>query len=504
MTLANDYNLLNDEARRQLGQPGLLHIGGEWRPAESGETMAVIDPSSGKEVTRVARADARDVNAAVAAARRAFESGPWPRMRPHEREILMLKLAGLLDQWSETLAQIETVSSGKLIQNTRLIDAEFSAHCLRYMAGWASKMGGRTHELSVPYAPGQRFTGETRLFPIGVVAGITPWNVPLAEAVFKLAPVLATGCTLVLKPAESTPLTTLLLARLCEEAGIPPGVVNVVTGEGSVVGQALVSHPGVDKINFTGSTAVGRMIAATAGPAMKKFNLELGGKSAVVICADADLEEAIPGAAWAILGNHGQNCCAGSRLYVHDSLFDKVMEGVAAIAESLKIGPGLDPASQLGPMVSHAHRDRVAGYVERGVADGAALFSGGAPVDDPGAYLRPAILVPKRDETAVVQEEIFGPVLVAGRFNELSSVMDRVNGTEFGLGASIWSRDVDLIDQFIDKAEAGMVWINNHNTLDLAMPFGGWKQSGVGHELGEEGVRSHMAIKSVIRRYRSL
>jgi phenylacetaldehyde dehydrogenase len=501
MTLANDYSLLSDAARSFASGRRELFIDGEWRSPRAGRYRPVIDPSHGGAIAEVAEADAADVDDAVRAARRAFESGPWPAMRPHEREALMLRLAELIAAEAATIAQIETVNSGKLIQNTRLFDADFSVHTLRYMAGWATKLHGKTMELSVPYLPGARFSGFTRLQPLGVVAGITPWNVPLCEAVWKLAPVLATGCTIVLKPAEQTPLTTLRLAQLCAEAGIPAGVVNVVTGSGAVAGAALVEHPGVDKINFTGSTEVGRIIAGSAGPRLKKYNLELGGKSPVVIAADADLDAAIPGAAWAILGNHGQNCCAGSRLYVHRSIFDTVVEGVAEIAASLKIGPGLDPSTGLGPMVSHAHRDRVLGYVERGVADGGSLFFGGEAIDDPGAYLRPAIIVGARPTDAVVQEEIFGPVLVATPFDDMDGVMPQVNGTSFGLGASIWSRDFDLIEDFVDRVQAGTVWINNHNTLDLSLPFGGWKQSGVGHELGEEGLMSHLAIKAgVVRR----
>lgn len=501
MSLANDYRLLSDAARSYLSGTKQLFIDGEWRVPHSGRYSDVVDPSHGGSVAQVADADAEDVDAAVRAARRAFESGPWAAMRPHEREALMLKLADLIAAEAATIAQIETVNSGKLLQNTRLFDADFSVHTLRYMAGWATKIAGKTMELSVPYMPGARFSGFTRLQPLGVVAGIMPWNVPLCEAVWKLAPVLATGCTIVLKPAEQTPLTTLRLAELCAEAGIPAGVVNVITGSGAVAGTALVEHPGVDKINFTGSTEVGRIIAASAGPRLKKYNLELGGKSPVVIAADADLDAAIPGAAWAILGNHGQNCCAGSRLYVHRSIFDKVIEGVAEIANSLKIGPGLDPTSGLGPMVSHQHRDRVLAYVARGVADGGSLFFGGEAVDDSGAYLRPAIIVGAKHDDAVVQEEIFGPVLVAMPFDDMGAAMGQVNGTSFGLGASIWSRDFNLINDFVDQVQAGMVWINNHNTLDLSLPFGGWKQSGVGHELGEEGIQSHLAVKAgVIRR----
>lgn len=501
MTLANDYALLSDDARiRTSGQKQLL-IDGEWRAPRAGGYAPIVDPSHGAQIASMALADAADIDLAVSAARRAFETGPWRNMRPHEREQVMLRLADLIASQAATLAQVETVNSGKLIQNTRLFDADFSVHTLRYMAGWATKIAGKTMDLSVPYLPNVRFSGFTRMQPIGVVAGITPWNVPLCEAVWKLAPVLATGCTIVLKPAEQTPLTTLRLGELCLEAGIPAGVVNVVTGTGAVAGAALVEHPGVDKINFTGSTQVGRIIASAAGARLKKYNLELGGKSPVVIAADADLDIAIPGAAWAILGNHGQNCCAGSRLYVHRSIFDRVIEGVAAIARSLKIGPGLDPESALGPMVSHAHRDRVVAYIERGVADGGTLVCGGDAVDDPGAYVRPALIVGAQPQHAVVQEEIFGPVLVAFPFDDMAEVMTHVNGTSFGLGASIWSRDFATINRFVERVQAGMVWINNHNTLDLALPFGGWKQSGVGHELGEEGLYSHLAVKAGVVRH---
>jgi len=501
MTLANDYSVLTDTARAFAEGTKQLFIDGAWRDPRAGQYRAVIDPSHGGAVAQVAEADAADVDDAVNAARRAFESGPWATMRPHEREAIMLRLADLIMANVETIAQIETINSGKLVQNTRLFDAEFSAHTLRYMAGWATKIAGKTMELSVPYMPGTRFSGFTRMQPLGVVAGITPWNVPLCEAVWKLAPVLATGCTIILKPAEQTPLTALFLAELCMQAGVPAGVVNVVTGAGSVAGAALVEHPGVDKINFTGSTNVGRIVAASAAPRLKKYNLELGGKSPVVIAPDADLELAIPGAAWAILGNHGQNCCAGSRLYVHHSLFDRVIEGVAEIAKSLKIGPGLDPTSGLGPMVSAAHRDRVMGYVERGVADGGSLVYGGEAVDDPGAYMNPALIVGAKQSDVVVQEEIFGPVLVAFPFDDMDGVMAQVNGTSFGLGASIWSRDFATIENFVERVEAGMVWINNHNTLDLSLPFGGWKQSGVGHELGEEGLKSHLAVKAGVVRH---
>jgi phenylacetaldehyde dehydrogenase len=496
MSLANDYGLLGEAARDFIAKPKRLFIDGAWREPFSGQYLPIVDPSHGGEIGMVPQAGPQDVDAAVQAARRAFEGGPWRTMRPHQREALMLRLAELVAAHAEELAQIETVNSGRLIQNTRLFDAELSVHTLRYMAGWSTKIAGKTMDLSVPYLPDRRFSGFTRHEPIGVVAAITPWNVPLCEAVWKLAPVLATGCTVVLKPAEQTPLTTLRLAELCEEAGVPPGVVNVLTGSGAVTGAALVEHPGVDKINFTGSTEVGRRIAASAAPRMKRYNLELGGKSPVVIAPDADLDEAVPGAAWAIFGNHGQNCCAGSRLYVHSSLFDRVVDGVARIAAEIRLGPGLDPASGMGPMVNAAHRDRVMGFIEAGVRDGAELVCGGEPVADPGAYLRPALLVGADHRHKVVQEEIFGPVLTAFPFDTVGEVLPLVNGTRFGLGASIWSRDLATVQQFFEGFRAGTVWINNHNTLDLALPFGGWKDSGVGHELGEEGLYSHLLTKA--------
>ena len=314
MNLANDLSRLSEKASAFLGTEKKLFIDGQWRAAKSGETLAAIDPSSGTQVTRFAAGGAEDVDDAVKAARKAFETGPWSKMRPYQREALMLRLADLIEGEVQSLAEIETVNSGKLVANTRLFDAELSVHTLRYMAGWSTKIQGRTSDLSVPYLPDMRFSGFSKRYPVGVIAAITPWNVPLGQAVWKLAPALATGCTIILKPAEQTSLTALRLAELCAEAGIPDGVVNVVTGLGSVAGAALVDHPGVDKISFTGSTNVGRMIAASAAPRFKPYHLELGGKSPVIIAADADVEQAIPGAAWAIYGNQGQNCCAGSRL----------------------------------------------------------------------------------------------------------------------------------------------------------------------------------------------
>lgn len=500
MSLANNVSLLSTKASEFLETEKLLFIGGKFKPARSHETMASIDPSSGLEIARFAVGDAQDIDDAVIAARKAFESGPWPKMRPFEREALLLRLAVLIENEVQSLAEIESLDSGRMLINTRLFDAELSVHTLRYMAGWATKIQGRTMDLSVPYAPDQRFSGFTKRFPVGVIGAITPWNVPLGQAVWKIAPVLATGCTVVLKPAEQTSLTALRLAELCVEAGVPDGVVNVVTGLGSVAGAALVEHPGIDKITFTGSTAVGRMIAQSAAPRFKPYNLELGGKSPVVIAEDADLDLAIPGAAWAIYGNHGQNCCAGSRLFVHESLFDRVVEGVADIAKTIRLGPGLHPDTMMGPLVSQAHRNRVLGYVDSARSAGATVLSGGEALDGPGAYITPVIMTDLRHDHAAVQEEIFGPVVSAFRFSSTDEAIALANDVSFGLAASIWTSRIDTAQKFFDAFRAGTVWINTHNVLDIAIPFGGMKDSGVGHELGEEGLLAHTKLKVGIRR----
>lgn len=495
MTTANDLSRLTAKAAAFIGGEKGLFIGGEWRAAESGETLPVVDPSSGREVGRIAQAGASDVDAAVASARRALEDPAWARMRSHQREEIMLRLAELIRAEAPALAEIETVNSGKLIANTRLFDVDLSVHTLRYMAGWASKLHGETMDLAVPYLPQMRFNGFTRRFPVGVVAAITPWNVPLCQAVWKLAPVLATGCTIVLKPSELTSLTALRLAELCEEAGVPAGVVNVVTGTGEVTGKALIEHPGVDKINFTGSTRVGRLIAEHAARSFKHYNLELGGKSPLIIAEDADLEKAIPGAAWAIYGNSGQNCCAGSRALIHEKHFDKVLAGVADIAASIRLGPGLDPASMMGPLVGKIHRARVAEHVDRARTSGAQVI-GGEIVNGEGSYFTPAIITGLDHGHPTVQQEIFGPVLCAFPFKDDEEALRLANDTAFGLGASIWTEGLTTANRYFERLKAGTVWINTHNVLDLSLPFGGVKQSGVGFELGRQGIESHTVVRA--------
>jgi phenylacetaldehyde dehydrogenase len=496
--LNNDFNLLGDASRAFLGQEHKLRIAGKHVASSGGGMTPLVDPSSGEIVGHVPEATPGDVDAAVRAARVALEDGPWARMRPHERALAMSKLADLIEQNGRELAELETINSGRLIANTRIFDVEFSAHVLRYMSGWATKIEGRTVDISAPYMPAGEFFSFTTREPIGVVAGIVPWNVPLCQAVWKLAPALAAGCTVVLKPAEPTPLTALRLADLAVEAGIPAGVVNVVTGSGAGAGAALATHPGVDKISFTGSTTTGKIIATHAAGAFKKYNLELGGKSPVVIMPDADLEKAIPGAAWAIFGNHGQNCCAGSRLYVHESLFDKVLEGVAEIARSIRLGPGLDPASQMG-------RWSIA-------PSNSASWTMSRPA---GAKVRRCLPAARRS------------IMLAATFNPRCSSIPRNRCVWFGRRFSArfwWPRSSPTrqkpcnwqtipisvlapasgrvtsarVHRFIKGFKAGNVWVNVHNILDTALPFGGAKNSGVGYDLGEQSVLDHTRIKAAV------
>ena len=496
--LSNDLSKLSQASTDYIQSKKTMLINGAEREASDGKTFPVYDPSSGEQIAEVPHASTEDVSAAVQAAREAFDKGPWPKLKPAARERMVLKLADLLEKNAEEFAEIEAVNSGRTLINTRLFDVDLSVDYLRYMAGWATKIHGKTIDTTVPYAPGMDFFAYTKREPLGVVAGITPWNVPLGQSIWKLAPVLATGCTIVLKPAEQAPLTTLRFAQLIEAAGIPPGVVNVVTGYGHTTGAALAEHPLVDKISFTGSTETGKKIALQAVSQFKKYPLELGGKSPVIILDDADLDTAIPGAAWAIYGNHGQNCCAGSRLYVHQSIYEKVVEGIAKIAAQIKLGPALDPNTEMGPLVSREQQKRVMAYIESGVTQGASILTGGCTLEHPGFYVKPTVLVNTRQDMKVVQEEIFGPVLVASPFEDVEEMLVRANDTKYGLGASIWTQNISRMHRLVPRIKAGTVWVNTHNVLDLAVPFGGVKESGVGSELGEEAIYQHTQIKATI------
>ena len=473
-----------------------LFIGGRWVDAKSGKTFDTFDPGSGRVVARVAEGDAADIDAAVAAARAAFEGGAWSRMSGSERAKLMWKLAELIEQHRDELAELESVNNGKPLANIRNSDLVMSAEVLRYTAGWATKVTGETINLSQP----GNFHAYTLREPVGVVGQIIPWNAPLMMAAWKLAPALATGCTVVLKPAEQTPLTALRLGQLIQEAGFPDGVVNIVTGFGETAGAALAAHADVDKVAFTGSGEVGRLIIKAAAGNLKKVSLELGGKSPVIVFPDADLDIAVPGAARAIFNNSGQVCAAGSRLYAHKRVFDRLIEGVAQEAGKLRIGHGLNPETQMGPLVSQEQLDRVSGYVAQGRSDGAKIITGGARIGSEGYFMAPTILTETQPSMSVVREEIFGPVLCAMSFDDddLDRIASEANRTVYGLAASIWTRDLSTAHKMARRLKAGSVGVNMHGTLDPAMPFGGYKQSGWGREKGREVLDLYTEVKSVV------
>jgi len=480
-----------------LRRPGRLLIGGEWVDSKSSVRIPVMDPATGAEIATVADANAADVDRAVAAARAAFESGPWATMLPAAREALLWRLSDLIQKNADELAELESLDNGKTKFMASVVDVPGAVNHFRYMAGWATKIEGSTIEVSIGGPEGGRVNAFTRREPVGVVAQIIPWNFPLVMAAWKLAPALAVGCTCVLKPAEQTPLTALRLGELIIEAGFPPGVVNILTGYGETTGAALVKHPGIDKIAFTGSTAVGKLINKQATDTLKRVSLELGGKSPVIVLPDADASTVIGGAAGAIFFNAGQVCAAGSRLYVHRKIFDQVVEGIGSAAQGIKLGPGLDPATQMGPLVSREQQDRVLEYIESGRKEGASIVAGGEAPSHEGYYVKPTVMADVNRSMRVVQEEIFGPVLVAQRFDDLDEVAALANDTPYGLSASIWSNDLKAVHRLVPKIKAGTVWVNTHGPVDANMPFGGYKHSGLGREHGRVGIEMYTELKSV-------
>jgi len=496
-SLVNDPGLISKEVAEFLASPKKMFIGGDWVDSSSGQSFDVKDPSSDRVIATVAEGQAEDIDRAVAAARQAFEDSAWSRMKPVDRERLMHKLADLIEEHADTLAEIEALDNGKSVVIARHVDIKLAIEVYRYMAGWPTKLEGQTLPMSGALLPDQTFVGYSLREPIGVVGAIVAWNFPFLLAAWKIAPALAAGCTVVLKPAEETPLSSLYLAKLAAEAGFPEGVLNVVPGFGDTAGAALSSHPDVDKITFTGSTEVGRLIARAATGNLKKVTLELGGKSPTIIFGDVDAEAAIAGAASAIFFNHGQTCCAGSRLYVHSSRFDEIVEGVSAAAAGLKIGPGLDPETELGPLVSTIQRERVMSYVSQGLADGAEAVVGGRALDTEGYYVEPTVFTHTNPEMSIVREEIFGPVVVAAAFDDLDEIAAVANQSTYGLGASIWTKDISTVHRLAPKLRAGTVWVNCHNVLDSTMPFGGYKQSGWGREMGKESVYAYLESKSM-------
>jgi phenylacetaldehyde dehydrogenase len=494
-TLALDSRL-SEPTAAFLSHNRKLLINDEWVPAVSGKTFPVYNPATGTVLTQVAEADKEDVDRAVRAARRAFDEGPWRKMTGSQRGRLLWKLAELIEKHLEEFAELESIDNGKPLTVARVADVPLTVDMFRYMGGWTTKMTGSTIPWSVP----SEFFSYTVREPVGVVGQIIPWNFPLLMAGWKLAPALAAGCTVVLKVAEQTPLSALRLGELIQEAGFPKGVVNILAGYGETAGAALAAHEDVDKIAFTGSTEVGKLIVQAAAGNLKKVSLELGGKSPTIVFGDADIEAAIPGAASAIFFNHGQCCCAGSRLYAHKKVFDQVLEGVAAAAKKIRLGPGLDPGTNMGPLVSDEQFKRVTSYIDAGVSEGATLVTGGKKSGNSGGYfVEPTVFTNTKPAMKVVREEIFGPVVCAEAFDDtdLERIGRQANDTIYGLAASIWTKDISKAHKLASLIRSGTVWINCHNVFDASLPFGGYKQSGWGREMGGEVLANYTEIKAV-------
>ena len=469
-----------------------LLINNCWVPSESGKTFATVNPATGEEICQVAEADEADVDKAVLAARAAFEQGPWKKMRASERGRLLHRLADLIEQNADSLARLESMDNGKPLSIAKAVDVAKTVACYRYFAGWADKVQGKTIPIDGD------FFCYTRHEPIGVVGQIIPWNYPMLMQAWKLAPALATGNTVVMKPAEQTPLSALRVGELIVEAGFPEGVVNLLPGFGHTAGAAIARHMDIDKVAFTGSTEVGRLIMeAAARSNLKRITLELGGKSPNIIFEDVDLDDAVEGAHLGLFVNQGQSCCAGSRVFVEEKIYDEFVEKSIARAHKRKVGDPLDPRTDQGPQVSQSQFDRVMGYIEAGKSEGAMLACGGERVGDRGYFVQPTVFSGVEDDMKIAREEIFGPVMSVIAFKDVDEVIKRANRTTYGLAAGVWTRDIKKALAVANGVRAGTVWVNCYHVLDTRAPFGGFKQSGIGRELGEYGLQQYTEVKTV-------
>ncbi len=479
------------EPRVKVGPTKLL-INNRWVDSASGKTFPTINPTTGEEICQVAEADAMDVDRAVSAARAAF-NGPWRnKLSAAERGKLLNRLADLIEQNADELARLESLDNGKPYKVAKAADLPLTIACYRYYAGWADKVQGKTIPISGDYFC------YTRLEPVGVVGQVIPWNFPLLMQAWKLGPALCTGNTVVLKPAEQTPLTALRVGELIVEAGFPEGVVNILPGYGPTAGAAIAWHNDVDKVAFTGSTEVGHLIMeAAAKTNLKRVTLELGGKSPNIVFADADMDQAIEGAHFALFFNQGQCCCAGSRLFVEAKAYDEFVEKSVARAKKRTVGDPFDPNTEQGPQVDDIQFEKVMSYIDAGKKDGAKLLTGGNRVGDRGFFIEPTVFADVKDNMKIAREEIFGPVMSILKFKDIDEVVDRANRTEYGLAAAVWTQDVGKAHAIANKVRAGTVWVNCFDVFDAAAPFGGFKQSGIGRELGEYGLQQYTEVKTV-------